>query len=81
MIALCALGFVRSGFAANMDKIIIGTIMTLVPGLAITNSMRDIIAGDLLAGVTKTTEALLIGAGIAVGAAIPLTFLRPFLGV
>ena len=55
--------------------------MTLVPGLAITNSMRDIIAGDLLAGVTKTTEALLIGAGIAVGAAIPLTFLRPFLGV
>ncbi|MEG0379546.1 MAG: threonine/serine exporter family protein [Eubacterium sp.] len=79
--ALVALFFVKSGFAQSMDKIIIGTIMSLVPGLAITNSMRDIIAGDLLAGITKATEALLIGAGIAVGAAIPLTFLQPFLGV
>ncbi|MDO4289487.1 MAG: threonine/serine exporter family protein [Eubacterium sp.] len=67
--------------ADNMDKIIIGTIMSLVPGIAITNSMRDIIAGDLLAGVTKAVEALLIGTGIAVGAAIALTLLRPVLGV
>ena len=69
------------GLADNMDKIIIGTIMSLVPGIAITNSMRDIIAGDLLAGITKAVEALLIGTGIAVGAAIILTFLRMLLGV
>lgn len=79
--ALLALLAVKTGLGSNMDKIIIGTIMSLVPGLAITNSMRDIIAGDLLAGITKATEALLIGTGIAVGAAIPLTFLGSFLGV
>lgn len=80
IIALGTLFFVKIGFAQNIDKIIIGTIMPLVPGLAITNSMRDIIAGDLLAGVTKTTEAMLIGVGIAAGAAIPLSFVHFFLG-
>jgi uncharacterized membrane protein YjjP (DUF1212 family) len=41
--------------------------MNLVPGVAITNSMRDIIAGDLVAGLTKLTEALIIGTAIAIG--------------
>lgn len=76
LIAALAATSVHLGYASNLDKIIIGSIMGLVPGLAFTNSMRDIIAGDLMAGVTKVTEALLIGAGIAVGAAIPLTLLR-----
>ena len=68
------------GLTTNMDTIIIGSIMTLVPGLAITNSIRDIIAGDYLAGVTKAIEALLIGAAIAAGVAVPLSLLRPFWG-
>ena len=64
----------------NMDTIIIGSIMTLVPGLAITNSIRDIIAGDYLSGLAKGVEALLIGAAIAAGVAVPLSLLRPFWG-
>lgn len=74
MTAILALVVSRFGLAE--DKIIIGTIMTLVPGLSITNSMRDIIAGDFLAGLITFTEALLIGAGIAVGVAIPMVFLK-----
>ncbi len=64
----------------NMDTIIIGSIMTLVPGLAITNSIRDIIAGDHLSGLIKGIEALLIGAAIAAGVVVPLSLLRPFWG-
>ncbi len=79
--AFFALFAVHFSIADNIDKIIISTIMSLAPGLAITNSMRDIIAGDLLAGMTKAVEALLIGTGIAVGAAILLTFLSPLLEV
>lgn len=68
------------GLTSDMNTIIIGSIMTLVPGLAITNSIRDIIAGDYLSGLTKGVEALLIGAGIAAGVAVPLSLLRPFWG-
>ena len=45
------------GIGQQVDKIIIGLVMTLVPGVAITNSVRDVIAGDFIAGQTKMTEA------------------------
>ena len=41
--------------------------MALVPGIAMTNAMRDIMAGDMVAGISKGAEALLIGAAIALG--------------
>ena len=41
--------------------------MLLVPGLAITNAIRDTIHGDLLAGITRAAEAFLIAVSIAVG--------------
>lgn len=34
--------------------------MTLLPGVMITNFMREIIVGDWLTGITKLVEALLI---------------------
>lgn len=77
LIAIIASGL---GLTANMDTIIIGSIMTLVPGLAITNSIRDIIAGDYLSGLIKGVEALLIGAAIAAGVAVTLSLLRPVWG-
>ncbi len=52
----------------NTDKIIIGGIMLLVPGLSITNAIRDTMAGDLVAGTARTVEALFIAAAIATGA-------------
>jgi uncharacterized membrane protein YjjP (DUF1212 family) len=71
-----ALIMVNSGFAPNPDKIIIGTLMNLVPGIAITTFMRDIISGDLFAGITKLMEALLIATAIALGSGIALTIGR-----
>jgi uncharacterized membrane protein YjjP (DUF1212 family) len=41
--------------------------MLLVPGLTITNAIRDTIAGDLLSGITKAAEAFLVAISIAVG--------------
>ena len=73
--AIAALG-VSLGLAANMDKIIIGTLMNLVPGVAITNAMRDIIAHDLVSGLTRLTEALLTATAMALGAGIALTLMR-----
>ncbi len=58
----------------KIDKTIIGAIMLLVPGLAITNAIRDTIAGDFLAGLTKAAEAFLIAISIAVGSGAILSF-------
>ncbi len=57
------------------DKIATGSIMLLVPGLAITNAVRDSIAGDLVAGVARGVEASLVAVGIAFGAGIALQIL------
>ena len=53
----------------HQDKIIIGSIMLLVPGLVITNAIRDTIAGDLISGLSRTLEAIMIAGAIAIGAA------------
>lgn len=47
----------------------------------ITNFMRDIIAGDLLAGLIKLTESLLVATAIALGAGIILTAARLLWGI
>lgn len=52
----------------SSDKIIIGGIMLLVPGLSITNAIRDTMAGDLTAGTARTVEAFFISVAIATGA-------------
>ncbi len=57
----------------SLDMIIIGSIMTLVPGVAITNSLRDIIWGDLVSGTSRGVDALIAAVGIATGVG---TFLR-----
>lgn len=51
----------------NMEFIIIGGIMPLVPGVAITTGIRDIINGDLVSGVSRAADAFIIAALIATG--------------
>ncbi len=51
------------------DVIIIGSIMLLVPGLIITNAIRDTIAGDLISGLSRGLEAIVIAGAIAIGTA------------
>lgn len=49
------------------DIIIIGSIMTLVPGVPITNAIRDTLTGDYMSGTARAVEAFVISAGIALG--------------
>ena len=66
--------------ALNNAVVTISTLMLLVPGLAMTNSMRDLIAGDLVTGVMKGTEATVIAAGIAIGVMCSLAVWRGIAG-
>lgn len=57
---------------ADADTIIIGSIMTLVPGVAITNAVLDTINGDYLSGTARILEAFVIAAAIAIGIGLGL---------
>ena len=57
------------GLTGNVDAVVIGTLMILVPGLLFTNAMRDIIYGDTNSGVNRIVQVLLIAMAIALGVA------------
>ena len=46
---------------------IIGNIMSLIPGIGLTNALRDLFTGDSIAGLLRSIEALLIALAIAAG--------------
>ena len=55
------------GLIGSIDYIIIGNIMTLIPGVGLTNSLRDLFAGDSISGVLRLIEAVLLTLAIACG--------------
>ena len=57
------------GWLDCVAVVIIGALMLLVPGLLITNSMRDIIYGDTNSGVNRIVQVLLSALAIAMGTA------------
>lgn len=65
-----AILMVRAGMARDINHIIIGAVMPLVPGLAITNSFRDIFTGHLVSGMARGIEALFIAGSIGGGIAV-----------
>lgn len=81
VVAAIAMMAVQFNLGVHEDKIIIGTLMNLVPGIAITSFMRDIMAGDLMAGLQRFTESFLIATAIALGAGIAMTVPRLIWGV
>ena len=64
--------------STNFDNIIIGSIMPMVPGVAITNAIRDTIEGNLLSGISRGVEAFFVAISIATGVAIALKVWLPF---
>ena len=62
-----AMGLTRMGLGDDVNKIIIGNIMLLIPGIALTNSIRDLICGDIMTGILRFFDAALVAAAIAAG--------------
>ncbi|WP_326910492.1 threonine/serine ThrE exporter family protein [Sedimentibacter sp. MB31-C6] len=54
----------------NYNHIIVGGIMPHLPGLAMTNAIRDTIRGDLISGLARGAEALIVAASLAAGAGV-----------
>ena len=58
---------VRIGLGESVDMISIGNIMLLIPGIALTNSLRDMFTGNTISGLLRFSEAILLALTIAFG--------------
>ena len=56
----------------NVSPTTIGVLMNLVPGVLLTNCIRDFVATDYSAGTAKIMETLLIAAAIALGVGVSI---------
>ena len=81
VLALIALVMALLVPALHMDKIIIGALMTMTPGVALTTSIRDFVNGDYLSGTIRMIDALLIAGALACGVGLVLSVVRMGLGV
>lgn len=81
LVALAALGFraMVPGLAAGM--VIIGGLMPLTPGIALTMSIRDFVNGDYLSGAIRLLDALLVAGFLACGVGVVLGLARLLAGV
>ncbi|MDO5410589.1 MAG: threonine/serine exporter family protein [Lachnospiraceae bacterium] len=68
------------GLPVLQDKIVIGGIMALVPGITFTTSVRDFMNGDYLSGVIHMSDALLTSFEIAVGVGAMFAFYQMITG-
>lgn len=72
-----AVAIVRLGIGENISKIVIGNIMLLIPGIPMTNSIRDMLGGDTMSGILRLCESLLLAIAIAGGMALVLFWYSP----
>ncbi len=67
LLSAAAISAVDLGLGQDANEIIIGNIMLLIPGIALTNSLRDMISGDIISGLLRFLDAILVAAAIAAG--------------
>lgn len=75
-----SLFFYSLGLPLLYDKLIIGSIMPLVPGIALTTSIRDFFNGDYLSGAIHMIDAILTAFCIAVGVGTVMTIYHLLMG-
>ena len=72
-IAICSTAIINFGIGQNLDKIIIGALIPLLPGVSFTSSVRDIFQGDLMSGITRMVDAIIVAVSLASGIGIFLS--------
>lgn len=50
--------------------------MALLPGIMITNAMRDLMSGDATSGLTGAVIGILISTALAMGVGTPITIMK-----
>lgn len=64
----------------NLNYMIIGSIMPLIPGVPFTNAIRDIADGDYISGAVRMLDAMLVFFCIALGVGVGITLMNGLSG-
>ena len=72
---IIALIFTHFGFGNNVDKVMIGVIMLLIPGLLLVNSIKEMFNRDIVTGLYRFVEAVFVAVAIAGGFAVSVLHL------
>lgn len=66
-IGITSFALTEYGYIEHSHKIIIGSILPFLPGVAITKSITDLVYGDYISGGTRAIEAFLAALSIGIG--------------
>lgn len=58
------------------DAVIISSMMAFLPGITLTNAMRDMMGGDSTSGLTGAIVGILISTALAMGVGFPISLAR-----
>lgn len=72
VISAIALALTNLVGLGSLEMVIAGAMMPLLPGLLMTNAIRDTMHGDLVSGVAKIAEAMLVSVALASGVGLVL---------
>ena len=64
----------HNAFGLATEPIVVGSLLYLMPGLSLVSAMRDLMAGELVAGNARFAEALVVTLGMASGVLACLGF-------
>ena len=64
----------------ELDGMMVGAIMPMIPGVAFVNSIRDIADTDFLSGLVRMIDALLVFVYIAIGVGVTLSIYNTMMG-
>lgn len=76
LLSFLAILAVMTGLPVHHDKLVVGAIMPIVPGIVFTTSIRDFYNEDYLSGSIHLIDALLTALCIAVGVSLPILLFR-----
>lgn len=65
-----------TGLDSSAELIIAGAVMPFVPGIALTNSVRDIMTNHINSGMSKMFESLLITLALGAGTSVALVLIN-----
>lgn len=80
LVSVISFGLAALGLIFLQDKVIIGAIFLLVPGVSLTTSIRELFNGDYLSGCIHLADALMTAACIAVGVGAAVRVFQMFGG-
>lgn len=74
VVALFCCTVFACGFGHSLDRIMIGAIFPMVPGIPLTNAIRNFMENDYLSGLIRLADAFLTAGSIAIGVGAAMRF-------